>query len=123
METTQDSNDDRGRMVPITIKVDDSEAVSLMRALDEAVTAARAREIDSELPDQLPPYYQRERHLIEVTRQSRRHCWDRHGEGPAEEVTVWGHRWRLWLDRAETVETDPATGAPLAVFHIDRIGG
>lgn len=66
------------------------------------------------------PYYEDEDHLIEVTRQTRRMCWDRHGEAPGEPVTISGHRWLLWLDRAETVELDDA-GRPVAAFHIDRI--
>lgn len=119
METTQDSNDDRGRMVPITVEVDDTDLREAMATLEELTGQEIDLSIISELPDELKPYHERERHLLEVCRQSRRMCWDRHGEGPAEEVTIWGHGWRLWLDRAETVETGP-TGEPVAAFHIDR---
>lgn len=127
METTQSKNqaDPANPTRRTKGPADEPGVLSLMAAMDEAVIAARAarsRAIDSERPDELEPYYQRERHLIEVTRQSRRHCWDKFGEGPAEEVTVWGYGWKLWLDRAETVEVDD-DGAPVAAFHIDRMDG
>lgn len=66
------------------------------------------------------PYYKDEAHLIEVTRESLRRCWDRDGEAPGEYITIGGHAWLLWLTRAETAERKPQSDEPLAAFSIDR---
>ncbi len=107
MTTPIEPTDNRVRL---TIEVDDSaitEALDLIAGLDSVEVAP-------------VPYYEDEAHLLEVTRQSLRMCWDRHGEAPGEYITIGGHAWLLWLDRAETAERKLQSDEPLAAFSIDR---
>lgn len=115
METTHDGNliDPSDRInrppVPIDITVDDTdleEAEALLAGLDSTEIEPAAWHEDEET-------------LLQVVQRSRRLCWDTRGEGPAEVTTIAGHDWELWLDWAQTVETDRA-GRPVAAFMIDR---